>query len=259
MLSYKAYNLGSLIYYTQNDITFSYSQEDEEVCAHKVILAIPPTALKRLEWKPYDSTPLFEEHLDSVQAYPTMRVYFIYSRPFWPETESPPFTDVYTDLPVRHVKYLGAHNNAQGVKHYAFLTAEVESDDLLYFKDLLHMRIFDGSAVYYCNTTEHLVAEITRHMAAIYNIDDPVEMPRPHDVIIQDWSDDSSMGSWYVWKRGVLWDRVARNMTKPVAKEDVFVVGNGFCAGKCQFNADGALQTVDDVLEEYFSDEIEPF
>ena len=235
---------------------FFYLQDSEEVCAQKVILAVPPSALRHIEWSPHDESLTFRESLDAVATFPVLRVYFIYSRAWWSSdgdddvTSDPPHTDIYTDLPIRHVTYLGRYNNNSRHKHYVFMTAEAQGDDMASLRSLLHLRQFDGEKVSYCNDTRYLIREISQQMAEIYrqNVD---TFPAPTHVIIRDSTEHKDGGSWYVWKRGALWDTVSARVLQPVPTEDVYIVGSGFCGGLCQLSAEGAIQTVDELIGKY--------
>ena len=231
-------------------------QESEEVCSNKVILAVPPKALQHIEWKPFDGHFVFRQSLNSVVEYPVMRVFFLYSK-LWFNLNAIPieYQDVYTDMPIHHFKYQGRYEHANKVYH-AFLVAEAEGDDLKYLQGLLDLTYFDCEHVYRCRDSKYLVQDITRQIVTLFQSRYKIsaeDMPDPEQVIINDWSKNSGTGSWYNWRKGVSWDNVGSNITKPEYREDVYFVGNGFCAGQCQHNVDGIFQSVDHVIDNYLN------
>lgn len=142
------------------------------------------------------------------------------------------------------------HSNSSNVvgKHHVFMVAEVDSLDLDYVKSLIDLKSFDGDNVYRykCNDTKHLVVDIKRQLAKLYNVD-VGDIPNPEDVIIMDWTRNKATGSWYNWKRGAHWENIDKNMTKPQFQEDVYFVG-----GMLRDNLDSVLKNVDEVIGEYF-------
>ena len=97
-------------------------------------------------------------------------------------------------------------------------------------------------------------AKLVKYLRAYLNRLSPV-MPEgttgpPTDAAMHRWSTSFSCGgAWHVWKPSFPWTQVARRMLKPIPDDDVFIVGSAFAAGHLQMYAEGALQTVDDMLQ----------
>jgi monoamine oxidase len=76
------------------------------------------------------------------------------------------------------------------------------------------------------------------------------EIPLPYAAAYHSWNEDPYGGGWHEWKAGVRLDQVMCQMRKPVAKHDIYIVGEAYSFG--QGWVEGALDTAESTLQEYF-------
>ena len=351
--------------FISNQITFKHNlipalhfQKTEDICAKRVIVAVPQKALEETTWKRFEDVERFLSDVDSVQAIPAMTGYFIYNQTWWKSKRSKygglEKADVITDLPIGRVKYLGesrsggkkrhvsdfdgesygvrrrsvddidggSHggrrhsvDNIDGGSHggrrkhivsdvegenraawkhgvtgikresrgserkrsvadadyskqHLFMVANVEVHNVDYFDGLLERDVFDDAVKPSCNDRSlRLIRDINRQVGMVYSgevrdefkdKDGEPNIPLPASAVIHDWSQSSSGAGWYAWKRNVKWDDIAQRMLRPFPSEHVYIAGSTYCPGQCQFWAEGALQTVDNIITEHFDDVVAP-
>ena len=248
-------------------------QDSTVICAKKVIVALPPPALKNVDWKKFspdkdddndDDGKFLQERLDSLEVIPSVVAYFVYDRKWWEEYREPWRQDILTDLPINRVRYVGElrldpemAGRDQSVPEYdtqterhLFMVANLDGSDYDYFASLLTTTSYDGFLKVSCSNNSHFIRDVTRQLATIYSVK-AKDIPQPESLYIMDWSKSPSGGGRFMWKTGVWWDRVASELQRPRRKEDIFIVGDAYCPGQCQLWAEGALQSVDTMLSLY--------
>ena len=186
---------------------------------------------------------------------PALVAYFAFTDIDWIGGE-PELTDVITDLPIRRVRYIGRgkHNTRHGGHRHFVMVACVDSADVDYFKALLDVAWFNGSVtVSYSNDTRLFVDDVNSQLAEVFGISKS-RIPRPSSVIFHHW-DATDDAAWHLWERGVEWSKLARRMIRPHAEEQVYVVGSAYSGSEHQLWAEGALQTVDHMMQRYFQND----
>ena len=248
-------------------------QESSSFCAKKVILALPPPALRDIEWKKFSAdkddandveAASLREGLGSLEVVPSLVAYFVYNKKWWREYHEPWMQDILTDLPLKRVRYVGEIHSQpefgddeqsrpeygpQTARHL-FMVANFDASDYDYFASLVTSTVYDGFIKASCTNTSHIVRDVTRQLAAIYGVKER-DIPAPESLYIVDWSRMPSGGGRFMWKTGVWWDSMARRLQRPRTNQKVFVVGDAYCPGQCQLWAEGALQTVQSMLTAY--------
>lgn len=230
-------------------------QDHEIACARKVILALPRGPLERLQWPRFQEDATFRKNLRSVRPIPALVVYFAFSEKWWRGVD-PPLTDVITDLPIRRVRYMGRgkYNVRHSGPRYLFMVANVDSTDVDYFKALLDVSLFDGAdKVSFPNSTR-FIKDISSQFAEVLHMS-ASSIPMPSSVVLHHWG-DAEDGAWHLWEKGVTWERVAQCMLRPHAQEHVYIVGSAYSAGEHQFWAEGALQSVENMFQQYFQNDV---
>ena len=223
-----------------------FLQDSESVCARRVILALPPSAILNVDLSAFPTNHHFRSSLTSLRSFPVLRIFFVYTDTWWKAASTQVNTsyDVITDLPLRHVRYVSASLDKMTERH-VWMVAEAEDDATKYFRDLLHMRRYDSNSVTSCNDTAPLIDVVTRHLATLFDLDLEY-VSRPSQVFVYE------AGEWYVWRSGVDWNSVANFLQKPFENDDIFFTSGALCGGTCQLSAEGAIKVVDDVIDRYF-------
>ncbi|ELU02191.1 hypothetical protein CAPTEDRAFT_218814 [Capitella teleta] len=253
---------------TKNDVTTD-RRASSNICAKKVVMALPPPALARVLWKKF--TPgihedaewhQLQQRLTTLEAVPGLVAYFVYSSKWWTEYHEPWMQDVITDLPIKRVRYVGemhvrpevaeqgpgyTTDNDPRPKHL-FMVANLDGSDYDYFHSLLGTTMYNGFMKMSCDNSSHLVQDVTQTLALIYGVK---HVPPPDDVYVVDWTHSPSRGARFFWKTGVWWETLAAELQRPRPAEDVFVVGDAYCPGPCQVWAEGAVDTVERLFQKH--------
>ena len=232
------------------------------VCAKKVVLAIPRKPLLEISWHPVQTAPKLGRYVNSVQDVPAIRIYFVYNESWWGDQE-PPSKHIITDLPIRQTKYMGsqstrsrggrAHSSSHSrhrrhAQRYLFLVASPDHQDTEYFVDLIER--YQASKYKNCSAAKDMIRDITMQLAKVYGVDEQ-KIPPPETVLVKNWGASHAGAAWHVWKRNINWSSVGARILKPHRNDNIFIVGSAFCGGQCQLWMEGALQTVEKLLNTY--------
>ena len=76
------------------------------------------------------------------------------------------------------------------------------------------------------------------------------EIPKPYSAVYHTWNEDPYGGGWHEWKAGYRLDEIMWRMLKPVADQDIHIVGEAYSIG--QGWVEGALCTAEQMLEDHF-------
>jgi monoamine oxidase len=95
--------------------------------------------------------------------------------------------------------------------------------------------------------TDEMVDSANRQVAQVHALP---ELPQPYSAVYHTWNEDPYGGGWHEWKANYRLDEVMCRMRKPVAKEDIFIVGEAYSYG--QGWVEGALDVAESMLEEFF-------
>jgi len=141
----------------------------------------------------------------------------------------------------------GSGGHVRGSKpKYAFMVASPDMSDTDYFTDLVYK--YQRSKNKSSADALELVHDVTRQLAEVYKIHRS-RLPLPEKVILKDWTTSPGGAGWHIWKRDVNWSRVSHKIRNLKPPEPIYVVGADYCGGQCQLWAEGALQTVEEVLD----------
>ena len=225
-----------------------------------MILAICPAALKHIRFIGFDdNTPSLWSLVDAVlDPIPATTAYLLFNESWWSGAR-PGYEDVITDLPLRRTRYVasGRRKSRDGadVKQaeygHLFLGASSDFQDVSYFD--LFLRHGHGSVVHSeCNITRQGLLDLKTQFARLQGLKDANALPDPIGFYAVDWRKPPTYAGWHLWKRGVRWDREAAHLLKPLANDAIYLIGSDICPGSCQLWAEGALRTVESLLESYF-------
>ena len=227
-------------------------------CARKVILALPPRALRKIHWSflGRSDVSIFHERLDSVQEVPSLKMFFSYKYPWWRQGNQMA-NHVLTDLPNRRVMMIGTQpRNGGDDSNVLLLVAYPDGNDVSYWQGLYRGQPFPASvsSASNVNVTRSMIEHVTLQLRAMFKVPDDAKSDAdiPYSAIIQDWTMDPYGAGWHLWKPGVNWNEMARKLLKPFCDQDIYIVGSAFCPGGCQMYAEGGLQTVNTLLKKHF-------
>ena len=241
---------------------FQTKYSKQNICARKVVLAMPRQSLENIDISDITNGAFIERHMRAVKAVHSTRVYFVYDTPWWRGRRYLSPHHMTTDLPIHRTMDAGSQGYSvldQG--RTSLLDADFPGNPNIRGRHVLMVSDIDGSRTSYLdnifpNETTYetdiaryatIVRDITQQLARLYRY--PIkQVPQPVAIIAKDWKQSPSGSGWDLWRRGVNWLTHAQRMLQPVNMEDMFVVGSAYCNGKCQFYAEGALETVNSLL-----------
>jgi len=206
------------------------------VDARRVVLAVPVPALRLLAGSSAVlDTPAVRATLASVEAFPAVKLYLWYDRPWWLGVDQA--FRLTTDLPPRKLFYFGSEPDSP-----AALLAS--------YTDGLHAErwrgLVDGWGAAGSPAPPRMVAEAERYFDAIH----PSVHDRPASTgsAFSSWGSDPRETGWAIWRPGVRSDDMIRAAVRPMAGLDLFVCGDSF--SRSQGWVEGALETADLVVAE---------
>ena len=95
--------------------------------------------------------------------------------------------------------------------------------------------------------TDEMVQIANRQVASVHALP---EIPPPYSAVYHTWNEDPYGGGWHEWKANYRLDEVMCKMRKPVAKQDIYIVGEAYSYD--QGWVEGALDTAESMLEDFF-------
>jgi monoamine oxidase len=206
------------------------------VDARRVVLALPAPALGLLAGSaPVLDTPAVRATLASVEAFPAVKLYLWYDRPWWLD-DAQAFR-ITTDLPPRKLFYFGSEPDRP-----AALLAS--------YTDGLHSErwrgLVDESGAAGAPAPPRMVAEAEHYLDAIHP--SARDRPAPTGSAFSSWGSDPHEMAWAFWRAGVRSDDMIRTAVRPIPGLDLFVCGDTF--SRAQGWVEGALETADLVVAE---------
>jgi lysine 2-monooxygenase len=233
------------------------------VHAKKVILAMPRRSLELIKSKFFDD-PWLKTNIKSVLIQHAFKLFLAYERPWWRALGLVAGRSV-TDLPVRQIYYFGTECEQKGGQPFLNSLLMASYNDIStvpFWKGLEEGEAFKGYLPWCiepgvtadvvvpkmeCVATKQMVDIASRQVAEIHAMP---EIPPPYSAIYHDWSGDPYGGGWHEWKAGFRLDEIMCRMRKPVANQDIHVVGEAYSYG--QGWVEGALDTAESVLQDFF-------
>lgn len=129
----------------------------------------------------------------------------------------------------------------------------VAAKDYDYWDKYLVGDIFEGSYDSPTPVTEKLVDFLQKHLSRLSS-SSVGDLPRPLYACMHQWKEYPYGGAWHVWKPGSDWVDISTRMLKPGNDQNIHIVGAAFAPGHLQLSAEGALVTVDNLINTYFTD-----
>ena len=206
----------------------------EEIAARRLVLALPVPALAHLaDASPLIHSPPFHRMLASVEAFPAVKLYLWYDRPWWRDDgEAIRLT---TDLPPRKLFYFGRDLDRPA----ALLAAYTDGRDTPSWCELAAGQGSAGSPA-----PQAMLDAAYRYLREIHPRVDP--LPETVGSAFSVWGADPHETGWHYWRPGFRSDDVIAAVLQPVQGVDLYVCGEAF--SRAQAWVEGALESADRVV-----------
>jgi monoamine oxidase len=203
------------------------------VRASRVVLATPvPATRLLLSTSPVLAGAAFNRVLDSVEAFPAMKLYLWYDRPWWRPTV--PGVRSTTDLPLRKTFYLDG-----GAGSWSALLAM--------YSDGLDVRswvpLYDGGAAG-APAPPAMLEELQRQLAASHP--EVGEIPTPLGSALMYWGADPHETGWHFWRAGDNSDEILDLAPQPERDLPIYLANEAF--SRHQSWVEGALESAEAVV-----------
>jgi len=227
--------------------------------AKKVILAMPRRSLELIESE-FFNDPWLKENIPSVLIQSAFKLFLAYERPWWRALGLVSGRSV-TDLPIRQVYYFGTEAEQPAGKPWFNSLLMASYNDIgtvPFWKGLEEGKPYEGYTpscgadsgsldVGDLPATDQMVRIAHKQVEQVHGIP---EIPLPYAAVYHSWNEDPYGGGWHEWKAGHRLDDIMCRMRKPVAKQDVYIVGEAYSYG--QGWVEGALDTAESTLQDFF-------
>jgi len=231
------------------------------VRAKKVILGLPRRSLELIKSSFFEA-PELKKNMGSVLIQSAFKLFLAYERPWWRALGLVAGRSV-TDLPVRQVFYFGtegeqphglpylnslmmaSYNDISTVPFWKGLERGAEYQG--YRPACLEPGVTDVIPDMEFRATDEMVQVANRQVAEVHALP---EIPMPYSAVYHSWNEDPYGGGWHEWKANYRLDQIMHQMLKPVADQDIHIVGEAYSYD--QGWVEGALDTAEAMLQKYF-------
>jgi len=232
-----------------------------KVRAKKVILAMPRRSLELIKSSFFDD-PWLQENIPSVLIQSAFKLFLAYESPWWRALGLVAGRSV-TDLPIRQTYYFGTEADQEGgllFMNSLLMASYNDISTVPFWKGLevgdpyqgyrpacLETGVKDVIPTTEFPATDEMVQIANRQVAAVHALP---EIPMPYSAVYHTWNEDPYGGGWHEWKANRRLDEVMCRMRKPVADQDIHIVGEAYSFD--QGWVEGALDTAESMLEDFF-------
>ena len=232
----------------QKNVVLDFKQP-MNVCARQVILAVPMFALKQIDWQPLKEG-VVADALGSYLFPTASKVFMTFSKPWWLESYPNHYVNIGDKKSSYSQMYDWKQSNVTG--DYILMPSYADGFKARYLHYLQSQGPnAPGSARGSHQVTNELRDALLDDLAAALDV--PREnIPAPITSVAQFWSGYPFGSGWLGQKAGYNFDDVTRVLRRPSLDDNVFVVGSDYSWGDDKHWTEGALSTVDIVMEEYF-------
>lgn len=230
------------------------------VYANSLVLAMPRNSLELLDQDNFffdvNQNTELNENIRSVIKEPAFKILMGFETPWWHALGIDSGHSI-TDLPMRQCYYFGTDpSNQHSMLLGSYGDMETEtfwkalSDDKVLFTPRLSCS-FSASeteikALNDVQASAMMVGEVMDQLQELHGI----EIPPPYVTWFKDWTDDPFGAGYHAWKAGYKVDKVMPYMRKPVATENIHIVGEAY--SDQQGWVEGAFCEAEKMLESYF-------
>jgi flavin-dependent amine oxidoreductase len=230
------------------------------VHAKKIILGLPRRSLELIDSAFFEDDWL-KRNMRSVLIQAAFKLFLAYETPWWRALGLTAGRSV-TDLPIRQTFYFGTEaEQPHGLPFMNSLLMASYNDigTVPFWKGLEKGKRYKGyrppgfpetdlvMPVMPYEATEGMVTAANAQIAAMHAMP---EIPMPYSAVYHTWNEDPYGGGWHEWKADYRLDEVMCRIRKPVADQDIFIVGEAY--SYLQGWVEGALCTAESMLEDFF-------
>jgi monoamine oxidase len=209
--------------------------DGQVVSARRVALTLPAPALALLaDASPLIDVPAFRAIVDSVEAFPAVKLYLWYDRPWWLKDGAT--IRLTTDLPLRKVFYFGHDPDRPA----ALLASYTDGHHAESWRQLAAGAGGAGSPA-----PRAMVDAATRQLRQIHPRVNPV--PEPAGSAFSHWGADPFETGWHYWRAGNQSDDVIAAARQPIEGVELYLCGEAF--SHAQAWVEGALASARDVVD----------
>lgn len=232
-----------------------------KVRAKKLILGLPRRSLELIK-SGFFEDPWLKASIGSVLIQSAFKLLLAYERPWWRSLGLVAGRSV-TDLPIRQVYYFGTEGEQEDGEPFLNSLLMATYNDIStvpfwkgleggaayagYRPSCIESGITDVMPVTEYTATAEMVEVANLQVATLHALP---EIPRPYSAVYHTWNEDPYGGGWHEWKAGYRLDEIMCRMRKPVADQDIFIVGEAYSYG--QGWVEGALDTAESMLQDFF-------
>jgi monoamine oxidase len=232
-----------------------------KVRAKKLILAMPRRSLELIKSTFFEDKWL-KANIPSVLIQSAFKLLLAYESPWWRSLGLVAGRSV-TDLPIRQVYYFGTEAEQENGLPYMNSLLMASYNDIStvpfwkglemgepykgYLPSCIEGGVTDPIPKTEFPATDEMVDTANRQVAQVHALP---ELPQPYSAVYHTWNEDPYGGGWHEWKANYRLDEVMCRMRKPVAQEDIFIVGEAYSYG--QGWVEGALDVAESMLEDFF-------
>lgn len=211
-----------------------------ELEANRVVLALPPAALRPILGASPAVTQAAGAAVDAVTAQGLMRLVLRYESAMLGDRRSQ-LKRLATDLPIRQVTFDVLGTASSGGPEYVLCSF----NDVRYPHFWSTLReISPSGADYALDAASALVAEAHRQIVEALAVTD--EALAPSHAWFVDWAEGTFGGGWHTWRAGVDPEEVMTTLRGPIGGLPLHIIGEAY--SRDQAWVEGSLQSADDLL-----------
>lgn len=238
-------------------IFYKTPQGEGSHLARHVILAMPKRAIQLLDCDSFIfSHQQLVDDLKRVDPAYASKVFLWYDEEWWSKLGLA-YGPSRTDLPLRQCYYFGIESNPTNKKRKGLLMASYNDGIAVDFWEGFYPHsAFDRIKETFTNEKqyirehvlpERMSKELTKELSELHAI----TVPSPTKALFQNWNDDPYGAGWHLWNpHNQSWVVVPR-IRHPIAGVNLYICGEAY--SDHQGWVEGALQTAEKMLEDYFS------
>ena len=223
--------------------------------ARHVILAMPKRSLQLINCESFIfSSSQFTEDVKRVDTAFASKVFLWYEQEWWTKMGYH-FGPSRTDLPLRQCYYFGTEPEADGKSKGLLMASYNDGISVGFWEGFYQDSAFDRAPDLFVDKDQFIkkhelpaimAKEITKELKELHDVD----IPAPVKTLFQNWDDDPFGGGWHLWNPNNQSWLVMKRMRHPIPESNLYICGEAY--SDHQGWVEGALQTAEQVLEEYF-------
>lgn len=236
-------------------VFFKTPQGKSSHYAKHVILAMPKRSIQLIDSDSFIfSHQQFVEDLKRVDPAYASKVFLWYDEEWWTK-KGLIYGPSRTDLPLRQCYYFGTQSSASG-KNIGLLMASYNDGVAVDFWEGFYPHsAFDIIQENFVNKEQYIkehtlpkemIKELTEELSQLHAF----SVPAPQAALFQNWNDDPYGAGWHLWNPHNQSWLVMPRIRHPIDGTNLYVCGEAY--SDHQGWVEGALQTAEKLLEEYF-------